>query len=132
MWLAVVRSRGPLRRGWRHRGSRDKYVGSMARSDYDVFISHTQQDRATAEAICRELENSGMRCWIAPRDISEGDDWTASIMHGINQCRVMVIVFSGHTNRSAHVHREVNHAFKRGLIVIPFRVDEIEASERFE
>lgn len=104
----------------------------MPGRDYDVFISHSQQDKATAEAICRELENSGVRCWIAPRDISEGDDWTASIMDGINQCRVMVMVFSGHTNRSAHVHREVSHAFKRGLIVIPFRVEEIEASERFE
>src|SRR6187431_2354474 len=104
----------------------------MPASNYDVFISFSQEDRPRAEAICRELEKSGIRCWIAPRDISEGEDWTAAIMEGMNQCCVMVMVFSGHTNGSSHVHREVSHAFKRNLTVIPVRVEETLASDRFE
>lgn len=104
----------------------------MPASAYDIFISYSKEDKATAEAICRGLEESGVRCWIAPRDISEGEDWTAAIMEGMNQCRVMVMVFSGHTNLSPHVHREVSHAFKRGLTVIPFRVEDTAASDRFQ
>jgi hypothetical protein len=48
------------------------------------------------------------------------------------QCRVMVMVFSGDTNRSSHVHREISHAFKRSLTVIPVRIEETEASDRFQ
>ena len=99
---------------------------------YDIFISYSKEDKLTAEAICKELETSGVRCWIAPRDISEGDDWTAAIIGGMNQCQVMVMVFSGSTNSSSHVHREIGHAFNRGLTVIPFRVEETAASDRFQ
>jgi len=99
---------------------------------YDIFISYSKEDKLTAEAICKELETSGVRCWIAPRDISEGDDWTAAIIGGMNQCQVMVMVFSASTNSSSHVHREIGHAFNRGLTVIPFRVEETAASDRFQ
>ncbi|HVF70396.1 MAG TPA: TIR domain-containing protein [Chthoniobacterales bacterium] len=104
----------------------------MPASAYDVFISYSQEDKSTAEAICRELEKSGVPCWIAPRDIAEGADWTAAIMAGMNQCRVMVMVFSAHANASAHVYREVSHAFNRRLTVIPVPVEETEVSDRFE
>lgn len=99
---------------------------------YDIFISYSKEDKLTAEAICKELETSGVQCWIAPRDISEGDDWTAAIIGGMNQCQVMVMVFSSVTNMSSHVHREVGHAFNRGLTVIPFRVEDTAASDRFQ
>jgi hypothetical protein len=37
-----------------------------------VFISHSSNDRATADAICAHLESAGIKCWIAPRDIEPG------------------------------------------------------------
>ena len=48
--------------------------------DHDVFISyasdkgdsHTSRDRQAAEKICTTLESSGIRCWLAPRDILGG------------------------------------------------------------
>jgi hypothetical protein len=51
-------------------------------------------------------------------------------MRGIAECRAMVLVFSGHANLSSHIHREVGHAFDRGLTVIPFRIEDIEAEEK--
>jgi TIR domain/VHL beta domain len=103
---------------------------SISGMSYDVFISYSKEDKLAAGAICQALEAAGMHCWIAPRDIQEGEDWTAAIMHGIAQCRAMVLVFSGHTNLSSHVHREVGHAFNRGLTVIPFRIEDTEAEEK--
>ncbi len=97
---------------------------------HDVFISHSEEDKLAAGTICRALEAAGIRCWIAPRDIQEGEDWTAAIMHGIAQCRAMVLIFSRHTNLSSHVYREVGHAFNHGLTVIPFRIEDIEAEEK--
>src|SRR5579859_7875155 len=91
----------------------------------DVFISHSNKDKNTAEAICHQLEASGIRCWIAPRDIEFGSDWTAGITQGISSCKVFVLVFSDSANTSDHVRREVAKAFSLGLAVIPFRTEEV-------
>src|SRR5260221_4642795 len=91
----------------------------------DVFISHSNKDKNIAEAICHQLETGGIRCWIAPRDIEFGADWTAGITQGIASCKVFVLVFSDSANTSDHVRREVDKAFSLGLAVIPFRTEEV-------
>jgi hypothetical protein len=90
-----------------------------------VFISHSSKDKLTADAICNHLESAGIRCWIAPRDIAFGADWTDGIMRAIDSCRVFVLVFSENANDSEHVRREVAKAFSLGLAVIPFRTDPV-------
>ena len=90
-----------------------------------VFISHSSKDKVTAEAICQRLEADGTKCWIAPRDIAFGSNWSEGIIQGIDDCRVLVLVFSEHANRSEHVRREVAKAFSSGLAVIPFRIAEV-------
>jgi hypothetical protein len=91
----------------------------------DVFISHSNKDKTTAEAICHCLEANGIRCWIAPRDIQFGSDWTEGITQGISSCKVFVLVFSDSANTSDHVRREVAKAFSIGLAVIPFRTEDV-------
>ncbi len=90
-----------------------------------VFISHSSKDRPIADAICNHLESAGIRCWIAPRDIAFGADWTEGILRGIDSCRVFVLVFSENANDSEHVRREVAKAFSLGLAVIPFRTEPV-------
>jgi Protein of unknown function (DUF3365)/TIR domain len=91
----------------------------------DVFISHSNKDKTIAEAICHCLEANGIRCWIAPRDIQFGSDWTEGITRGISSCKVFVLVFSDSANTSDHVRREVAKAFSLGLAVIPFRTEDV-------
>jgi TolB-like protein/Tfp pilus assembly protein PilF len=90
-----------------------------------VFISHSSKDKVIADAVCSELESAEIPCWIAPRDIKAGSEWTAGIIQGIGSCRVFVLVFSENANVSEHVRREVAKAFSLGLAVIPFRVQNI-------
>ena len=90
-----------------------------------VFISHSSKDKATADAICQQLESAGIKCWIAPRDIKAGSDWTEGIIEGIDSCQVFVLVFSESANVSEHVRREVAKAFSLGLAVIPFRIENV-------
>jgi hypothetical protein len=91
----------------------------------DVFISHSNKDKTIAEAICHQLEANGVRCWIAPRDIQFGSDWTEGITKGISSCKIFVLVFSDSANASDHVRREVAKAFSLGLAVIPFRTEDV-------
>jgi TolB-like protein/tetratricopeptide (TPR) repeat protein len=89
-----------------------------------VFISHSSKDKEVADAVCHHLESADIPCWMAPRNIEFGSDWTEAIMRGITACRVFVLVFSENANVSGHVRREVAKAFSLGLQVIPFRIEE--------
>jgi TolB-like protein/Tfp pilus assembly protein PilF len=95
-----------------------------------VFISHSTKDKVVADSICHQLESQDIKCWIAPRDIEAGSSWTEGILHGIDACRVLILVFSEHANSSDHVYREVAKAFSSGLAVIPFRVKEVLPNHR--
>jgi hypothetical protein len=98
---------------------------------HDVFISHAHKDKKIADAICEKLESAEMRCWIAPRDISAGEDWTVATRNAIGSSRVMVLVFSENANAAPHIEREIAHAFYTGRTIIPFRLAETLARRDF-
>lgn len=91
---------------------------------HDVFISYTIADKAAADAVCHRLEEAGIRCWIAPRDVGFGD-WGASIVEAIGQAKLFVMILSGAANASPNVLDEVVTALDAGAIVIPFRIEDI-------
>ncbi len=96
---------------------------------YDVFISHSSRDKPAADALCAALEAARIRCWIAPRDVIPGRPYSGEIMRGIKSCRVMVLVFSSHSNASPDVLREVQLATRERLHLINFRIEEARLSE---
>src|ERR1700722_10334518 len=92
---------------------------------YDVFISHSSQDKVTADAVCGTLEANGIKCWIAPRDITGGEEYGSEIISAIKRSRVMVVLFSEAANGSRHVKREVERAVSHGVTLIPFRIEDV-------
>lgn len=99
---------------------------------HDVFISHSHQDKSVADAVCATLERHQVRCWIAPRDVVPGEEWGRSIIHAINECRVMVLVFSSSANSSHQIHREIERAVNKGVIIVPFRIEDVAPAESLE
>jgi DNA-binding NarL/FixJ family response regulator len=93
---------------------------------HEVFISYASQDKATADAACRELEENGIRCWIAPRDVIPGQSWATAIAEAIERARAVVLIFSRQANASNQIPNEVTLAVDNGLVLIPFRIDPIE------
>ncbi len=91
----------------------------------DVFLSHSSKDDQVAAQVCAALEHAGIRVWMAPRDIPPGHDWGGSIIEGINGCRVMVLLFSGRSNGSPQVLREVERAVAKGVDIIPVRLEDV-------
>jgi hypothetical protein len=85
-----------------------------------------------AEAVCAMFEGKGIRCWIAQRDIMPGADWGETIIDAISGSRVMIVIISRNANDSAQVKREVERAVNRGVIIIPFRVENIPLSKALE
>lgn len=100
-----------------------------AATGFDVFISYSHVDKATADATCATLEQAGIRCWIAPRDITPGDEWGAAIVKAIDQCRAMVLIFSSSANSSKQIRREVERAVNAGVPIIPVRIEDVVPTE---
>jgi len=93
---------------------------------HDVFISYSSKDKPIADAICAHLEATGIRCWIAPRDIAAGEDWPTSIAQAISQSQALVLVFSASSNTSEDVSRELYLAANHKLVIIPFKIENVE------
>jgi hypothetical protein len=73
---------------------------------HDVFISYSNKDKPVADAVVAGLENKGI--------------------HAIEISRFMVIILSGNSNRSKQVVREVERAVANDVIIIPFRIENID------
>ncbi|EWT01980.1 hypothetical protein N865_20480 [Intrasporangium oryzae NRRL B-24470] len=99
---------------------------------HDVFICHSSLDRAVANAVCATLEAKRIRCWIAPRDVVPGREWAASIIEAIHGSKLVILVFSAHSNESQHVHKEIERAVNAGLPVLPFRMEDVTPSPALE
>jgi hypothetical protein len=99
---------------------------------HDAFISYSSRDKATADATCAALEASGIRCWIAPRDITPGIEWGEAIIDGINQSRVLILIFSANANESPQIRREIERAVGKGIPIIPFRIQDIAPTRSLE
>ncbi len=107
-------------------------MGSSKPLQYHVFISHSSQDRNWADAVCKVLEARKMRCWIAPRNITPGTEWGEAIIDGIDQSRIIVLIFSANANESPQVRREVERAIGKAIPVLPLRIEDIQPKGAME
>lgn len=99
---------------------------------HEVFISYSSKDKPTADALCARLEAHGIRCWIAPRDVLPSQAYGEEILNAIHSSRLMVLIFSGESNRSQQVMREVERAVSKGVPILPFRIENVPLSPSME
>jgi hypothetical protein len=95
----------------------------------DVFISHSAQDKQAAETICAALEQDGIRCWVAPRDVRPGKPFPGEITRAIQQCKVLLLIFSRASNDSEQVLREVQLAVDSHLPIVRLRLADVPLSD---
>jgi TolB-like protein/Flp pilus assembly protein TadD len=90
---------------------------------HDVFVSYASLDATGANAVVESLEQHGLKCWIAPRDVKPGAQYADAIVRAITEAKAVVLVLSGSAVASSHVAREVERAASKGKPIIPFRID---------
>lgn len=90
----------------------------------DVFVSYSQPDRSQAFEIVSELEAQGIKVWVAPRDIAPSAEWAAEIIEAIGASKIMVLIFSGSSNNSPQVRREVERAVHRQVPILTVRLED--------
>ncbi len=104
----------------------------MASSVSDVFVSYASADAVVANALVDALEQHGLNCWIAPRDVVPGTLYADGIVRAIAATKVFVLVLSGRAAASTHVGKELERASSKGRPIIAVRIDAAPLSPSFE
>ncbi|MCJ7448375.1 MAG: TIR domain-containing protein [Bacteroidales bacterium] len=99
---------------------------------HDVFLSYSSLDKTDADNVCSILEQNGISCWMAPRDITPGLDFAEAIIDGIKSSKIFVLIYSSNSNTSTQVIREVDRAVHNGLPVINLRLEDVPLSKQLE
>src|SRR5262252_3705223 len=93
-----------------------------------LFISYASEDASIADAIRTGLEQAGVACWIAPRDIEPGTSVPAAITAAIQSCSAQVLLLTAQSNTSRHVLSEVELAFNAGKPILAVLVGKVTPS----
>jgi adenylate cyclase len=97
-----------------------------------AFISYASNDAAIADSLVQVLEQLGIGCWIAPRDVIPGSLYADGILRAINGARVFILVLSAHAVGSPHVGKEIERASSKRRPIIAIRTDSGELTPAFE
>jgi adenylate cyclase len=89
----------------------------------EAFISYASQDAGIAKSLVAALEDQGIRCWIAPRDVTGGAFYADAIVHAIDGSKATVLILSRHAAASPHVVREIERAASKRHPIISVRLD---------
>ena len=93
----------------------------------DVFICHrtAAPDQDVADAICTRLEERGLRCWIAPRNILAGSqNYERDIVKGVENCRLFLFVSSFKSIYSEDCETELRAAVLADKVLYSYRIDD--------
>lgn len=88
-----------------------------------VFISYGHSDQSVADQLCAYLENTGIACWIAPRDIASGN-YAGEITRALRAADIVVVICSKDSCHSEHVKNEVTLAFNNKKQILPYCLED--------
>lgn len=97
----------------------------------EIFISYSTVDTASAETVRNVLEKNGLSCWMAPRDIPGGSNYTKEIPIAIRNCKVFVLILSKHAQGSQWVLKELDSAVNCGKVILPFMLEDCILNDEF-
>lgn len=97
-----------------------------------VFVSHASKNFKIADEVRSLLEERGVSCWIAPRDIPPGGQYGASIVEAIRDCTIVILLLTDEANKSVPVTNEIENAFRNGKTIVPIRLRDLKPSKGLE
>jgi TIR domain/Pentapeptide repeats (8 copies) len=101
---------------------------SLKREFYSCFISYSNADIAFATQLQETLNERGVRCWFAPKDLRIGDRFRQQFEESIHRQDRMLLILSKNSISSPWVEDEVEAAIERERkegqkVLLPIRID---------
>lgn len=96
---------------------------------YKSFISYSSKDQKFADRLYADLQNKGVRCWLATEDLKIGARIRVGIDEAIRLHDKLLLVLSKHSVASDWVEQEVETALERErrekrTLLFPIRLDD--------
>jgi len=91
--------------------------------NFDIFISYSSKDKLLADQVVSHIEEAGFSCWIAPRNIEGGAEYSEIIEKAILECKIFLLIFSEDSEKSPWVKSELNIAFSENKYLLPYKID---------
>lgn len=98
----------------------------------EIFISYSTVDTSAAETVRNLLEKNGISCWMAPRDIPGGSNYTKEIPIAIRNCKIFVLILSENAQNSHWVLKELDSAVNSGKVILPFMLEDFVLNDEFD
>jgi len=99
---------------------------------HDVFISYSSKNLNKVNEICEFLENNGLDCFFAVRDIPKGIEWATVIPAEIKDSSTFLVIHSAEYNESVEVDREIKIASDNKKKIVTLRIDNSDFSSAKE
>lgn len=96
---------------------------------HQIFVSYASSDAPTARRVVDYLEQHGVPCWIAERDVPLGTDFAEQVIRAIDRCKTLVVLVSDAANASPHVRRELERAVGSRSRILPLQVGRTVSSD---
>ena len=106
--------------------------GLSAPENAPVFISFASKELPVAERVVQRLEQGGIRCWIANRDIATGASYPAAITAAVARSSAVVLLLTEASNTSPHVLSEIELAFNARKPILPVRLTPVALSANLQ
>ncbi len=96
---------------------------------HSLFIAYANPDEILARRLYQDLQNKGIRCWMAPHDLRPGDYHHSRIDEAICLHEKVLLLLSEHAVNSSWVKHEVQIVLAREIaqdcaVLFPLRLDE--------
>lgn len=75
-----------------------------------VFLSYSSLDEKLARGICDYLEQNGVNCWAAYKDIRPNELYAKQIMSAMAQCHCLLFLLTQNSNNSTPILSELERA----------------------
>ena len=94
-----------------------------------LFLCHSSADKAFVRRLRRDVERSGVRCWLDETEMKVGDSIREKIEKGIQESDFLAIVLSAASVESPWLQKELDAAFirqtrERGAFILPVVLEE--------
>ncbi len=90
----------------------DLATSNVSTSSHSAFISHASDDSGLAQQLCARLEAQGIKCWIAPRDLTPGQPYPDEIVRGIETTDALILIATPAAVISENVLNELEQAHR--------------------
>lgn len=103
----------------------------MKKYTHHVFISYSSKDSYIARDLADRIEQKGVRCWYAERDIPDGTVWATEIDEAIHCADIFIVIVSRNSAASKQVPKEIGLAIESCRVVMPLRIDHVQLEGAF-